>query len=282
MGYSKKKLMLLVDGMPAFPPSVYRILKLTADINCAPKDLVRIIDLDPVLTLKLLQLVNSPYFGLSRQIGSIKQAVVFVGINTIKNLALTIAPLEITRNSEFSPFMDNLRAHAIAVAVIAKHLARRIGVSDLDSTDFFVAGLLHDFGKMALFRLNPNDYFKALRMAAKKNIPLHRAERSVFGVDHTDIGAILGDKWCLPAEFVACMERHHAWDPANTSAMQDCVFVANIIAKIIGVGQSGNPVVENTLPKEISERLGIQLQELIGSLGDLSGDMNKAQIYIHP
>ncbi|MBF0126183.1 MAG: HDOD domain-containing protein [Magnetococcales bacterium] len=282
MGYSTKKLIKLVDGMPAFPPSVYRILKLTADINCAPKDLVRVIDHDPVLTLKLLQLVNSPYFGLSRQISSIKQAVVFVGINTIKNLALTIAPLEmLSRHSPSNPWMDNLLAHAIGVGVIAKHLARRLGISEVESTDFFVAGLLHDIGKMALYRFDTDDYDKALQLAIKKKIPLHMAERHVFGVDHTQVGAMLGDKWCLPLDFVACMGHHHTWNP-DMSPLQDCVFTANIIAKKIKVGESGDPVTENSLPRELELRLGCKLPELIGTLGDLSGEMNIAQILIHP
>jgi putative nucleotidyltransferase with HDIG domain len=250
--------------MPAFPPSVYRILKLTSDINCEPKDLVRVIDLDPVLTLKLLQLVNSPYFGLSRQISSIKQAVVFVGINTMKNLALTIAPLEmLSRDHLSSPHLENLRAHAIAVAVITKHLARCIGISEVNSTDFFVAGLLHDFGKMALYRFIPDDYNKALLLAAKQQIPLHKAEKIILNVDHMQIGALLGDKWCLPTEFVACMRHHHTWDPIQSTVLQECVYTANIIAQTIGVGNSGNPVIPKALPAPIEHRFGATLSELI-------------------
>ncbi len=283
MAYSKKKLIKLVDEMPAFPPSIYRILKLTADINCEPKDLVRVIDLDPVLTLKLLQLVNSPYFGLSRQISSIKQAVVCVGINTMKNLALTIAPLEMLSGTiNDAPFMESLRAHAIGVGVIAKHLARRIGISEVESTDFFVAGLLHDFGKIALFRFTPEAYKSTLDLATKKKITLLQAEQELLGVTHTKIGAMLGHKWRLPVEFVTCMGQHHTRDTTNATALQDCIYTANIVAKKIGIGHSGNSIIENSLPKAIENRLECKLPELIGTLGDLSGEMNQAQIFIHP
>ncbi|MBF0628127.1 MAG: HDOD domain-containing protein [Magnetococcales bacterium] len=282
MGHSKKKLIQLVDGMPAFPPSVYHILKLTADINCAPKELVRVIDLDPVLTMKLLQLVNSPYFGLSRQIGSIRQAVVFVGINTIKNLALTIAPMEmLSRDNLNTPFLEGLLSHAIAVGVVARHLARRGGVSELESTDFFVAGLLHDFGKIALHRFFPRKHAKALALAAKKGIPLHEAERQILNLDHSQIGAMLADKWQLPPACMASMGQHHRWKNRENFLALDCVYAANIIAKTIGVGDSGNPVTETTLPHEIEQRLGGTLPELIGTLGDLSGEMHKVQLLLH-
>ncbi|MBF0614400.1 MAG: HDOD domain-containing protein [Magnetococcales bacterium] len=282
MGHSKKKLIRLVDGMPAFPPSVYHILKLTADINCVPKELVRVIDLDPVLTIKLLQLVNSPYFGLSRQIGSIRQAVVFVGINTIKNLALTIAPMEmLSRDTHNSPFLEGLLSHAIAVGVIARHLARRCGISEVESTDFFVAGLLHDFGKIALHRFFPNKYAKAMAMAAKKQISLIEAERHMLDLDHAQIGQMLADKWRLPPGCVASMGQHHQCPDPDTAPILTCVYAANIIAKTIGVGNSGNPVTETALPTAVEQCLGGSLHELIGTLGDLSGEMHKVQLFIH-
>ncbi|MBF0340431.1 MAG: HDOD domain-containing protein [Magnetococcales bacterium] len=282
MGHSKKRLLRLIDGMPAFPPSIYQILKLTADINCAPKELVRVIDLDPVLTIKLLQLVNSPYFGLSRQIGSIRQAVVFVGINTIKNLALTIAPMEmLSRESMSHPFLEGLLSHAIAVGVIARHLARRGGIPEVDSTDYFVAGLLHDFGKIALHRFFPAAHEKALALAAKKQISLHQAEQKILHLDHAQIGALLAEKWRLPAGCLASMGQHHHWTPEDASPLLDCVYAANIMAKTMGVGLSGNPVTATSLPKPIERRLGGTLQELIGTLGDLSGEMHRVEIFIH-
>lgn len=282
MGHSRKKLIQLVDGMPAFPPSVYHILKLTSDINCPPKELIRVIDLDPVLTFKLLQLVNSPYFGLSRQIGSIRQAVVFVGINTIKNLALTIAPMEMLSHENLNgQFLEGVLSHSIAVGVIARHLARRSGISAEESTDFFVAGLLHDFGKIALHRFFPLQHARALALAAKKPIPLHEAEQEILHLNHAKVGALLADKWCLPPGCAVSMGRHHDWKPKHASPMLDCILAANIIANTIGIGDSGNPITEIALPPEVAFRLGGTLPELIGTLGDISAEIHKLQIFIH-
>ena len=88
-----KKLATAVDGMPAFPKSVQKILELTRDVNSTPNDLVQVIDKDPVVTVKVLRVVNSAYYSLPKQITSINHAVVYLGFNTIKNLALSIAAI---------------------------------------------------------------------------------------------------------------------------------------------------------------------------------------------
>ena len=90
----------MVESMPAFPESVHQVMALTSDINCSPKDLVKVIESDPVMTMKLLKLVNSAYFALSRNIASIQHALVYLGLNTVKNLAISIATVDaLPRNS---------------------------------------------------------------------------------------------------------------------------------------------------------------------------------------
>jgi HD-like signal output (HDOD) protein len=81
----------MCDRMPAFPASVQKVIALTSDINSSPKDLVNVIDHDPVLTMKILKVANSSYFGLSRKIVSINHAVVYLGLTTVKHVALAIA-----------------------------------------------------------------------------------------------------------------------------------------------------------------------------------------------
>ena len=163
MAYSKKKLIRLIGDVPAFPHSIYQILHLASDINFSPKELVEVVGHDPVLTLNILKMVNSHYFGLSQPIGSINQAVVCAGINTIKNLALTVAPLELlSSKKQDDPELNQLLLHSLATGFIAKKLARNLGVSEVDATDYFVGGLLHDVGKVALFSRSLKSRFSAI------------------------------------------------------------------------------------------------------------------------
>ena len=176
------KLAEMVDKMPAFSTSVTKVLQLTSDINCSPKALVEVIDHDPIMTVKILKLVNSAYFGLSKEIVSIKQGVVILGINTLKNLAITIAAMGMLPQKSDSKFdSENFLLHSLGTATISKLLAQKIGVSSKDATDYFVAGLLHDFGKVVLAQFMAEEMEKSLELAANENIPLVDAEMKIIG-----------------------------------------------------------------------------------------------------
>lgn len=121
-----QKLAAAVDGMPAFPKSVQKILELTRDVNCTPKDLVQVIDKDPVVTVKILKVVNSAYYSLPKQITSISHAVVYLGFNTIKNLALSIAAIGMLPKDNAAGFdAQQYLLHSLATASIAKQLDRK-------------------------------------------------------------------------------------------------------------------------------------------------------------
>ena len=92
----QNRLMKVVDQMPPFPKSVHRVIELTNDLNCAPKDLVQVIEHDPVITMKMLKLVNSAFFSLAKSVTSVRHAVVYLGLNTVKNLALTVRKMQVS------------------------------------------------------------------------------------------------------------------------------------------------------------------------------------------
>ncbi|MEO5346646.1 MAG: HDOD domain-containing protein [Magnetococcus sp. YQC-9] len=280
MGLSKQELLRFVDGLPAFPSCVFPILKLTSDINSTPKELVRVIERDPNLTRKLLQQINAPLCGVAHPIRSLRQAAVIVGINTVKNLALTLAPLELFgQDLESTPFFDGQITHALVVGLISQNLARRIGQNAVTSVNFFVAGLLHDFGKIVLHRANPEAHSQALEMANRERIPLQVAERSCLQLDHLEVGALLAKKWCLPPECAASMASHHDPEGPHTPLL-DCVQAANLIAKTLRLGDSGNPLLEPSLPEAMARRLKGTLPELLHGLGELPAELYRLRLFL--
>lgn len=123
-----------------------RILELTRDVNSTPKDLVEVIDKDPVVTVKILKVVNSAYYSLPKQITSIGHAVVYLGFNTIKNLALSIAAIGMLPKDSASGFdVQKYLLHSLATADIAKLLAGR--VKNADAMDCFIARFVTRFWK---------------------------------------------------------------------------------------------------------------------------------------
>ena len=271
-----QRLAAAVDGMPAFPKSVQRILELTRDVNCSPKDLVQVIDKDPVVMVKVLKVVNSAYYSLPKQITSINHAVVYLGFNTIKNLALSIAAIGMLPASNAAGFDgQQYLLHSLATAGIAKQLALR--VDDADPMDCFIAGLLHDFGKVVFAQFMPKEFRKALEHSQWHESSLHEALRSEIGVDHAVVGAMLVEKWRFPPSLVETIANQYGPALKDTD-MIACVFAANQVAKKLQFGFGGNPYVEELSPA-MQKRLGGTLDEVVAVLGDLAPLFEEAKIF---
>ncbi len=273
----QNKLMGIVDQMPPFPKSVHRIIELSADMNCAPKDLVQVIEHDPVITMKLLKLVNSAFFSLARSVSSVRHALVYLGLNTVKNLALSIATVDSLPRKKMDCFSTHeFLLHSLTTASIAQHIAKKFDVKT-DATDVFVAALLHDFGKAVLAQFETDLFAQAVKEAAINKESLHIAELRVIGADHAQVGGMLAEKWELPNELVTCIQTHHQ---GISSPLGDCIFVANQISKQAEFGSGGNTIIEE-LPYYIVQRFGVNMKEMLERLGDLAIEKEKADAFIN-
>lgn len=273
-----QKLAEAVDRMPAFPQSVQKILELARDVSCAPKDLVQVIEKDPLMTVKVLRVVNSAHYGLSKQVTSIGHSVVYLGFNTIKNLALGIAAIGMLPKTHLSGFdAQQYLLHSLATASISKQLAIRL--ADVDPMDCFIAGLLHDFGKVVFAQHLPVEFGKALEISLWNESPLHLALREVIGVDHAVVGAMLIEKWRFAPQLVEAIRCQCDIDPPDNSLVA-CVFAGNQISKRLHLGFAGNPWVAEFPPK-LAQRLGGDLDATIATLGDIHALVESSKIFVH-
>jgi len=263
-----KKLSAAVEKMPAFPKSVQRILELTRDINCQPKELVMVIEKDPVMTMKLLRILNSAYYSLPKQITSVNQSVVYLGINTIKNMALSFAAMGVLPQQNAAGFdVQRYLMHSLTTASLARMLCQKFSQGDIDPTDCYIAGLLHDFGKVVFAQFMPTEFKEALALSSEQGISLHAAEKQIIGADHSLVGAMLVGKWQFPESLADAIRYHHS-EISPENIVQSCLFMGN----------SGNLLVEE-LPPALIERFGGDMDSLIGSLGDLSKVMEEAETF---
>ena len=271
-----QKLTAAVEGMPAFPKSVQRILELTRDVNSTPKDLVEVIDKDPVVTVKILKVVNSAYYSLPKQITSVGHAVVYLGFNTIKNLALSIAAIGMLPKDNPSGFdVQQYLLHSLATAGLAKQLALK--VDDADPMDCFIAGLLHDFGKVVFAQFMPQEFRLALEKCQGQGSSLHAALQETIGADHVVVGAMLVEKWRFAPHMIEAIRHQHLSNYKDTD-MIACVFAANQISKKLNFGFGGNPVFDE-FPPPVQKRLGGTMDEVIASMGDLNSLFQEAQVF---
>ncbi|MCK9605531.1 MAG: HDOD domain-containing protein [Methylomonas sp.] len=274
----EEQLLVFVDKMPAFRSSVQRLLLLAADLNADGREIVQVIESDPLMTVKILKVINSPFYGLAQKISSVQRAVVHLGINTIKNLALSVAAIGVLPTKNQAGFDTHaFLLHSLTTAALCKLLADRLKVPLMQGSDYFVAGLLHDFGKIVFAEFIPTAYKQVLDTAKEQEINLFQAELDILGTDHSQAGKLLAEHWGLANELVEAIDHHHS-EHLHTQ-LGDCLFAANQISKKLGFGFAGNPVVDE-LPPDTAHVFGMNLEDLIIDLGDLSTIKNEALAFI--
>jgi putative nucleotidyltransferase with HDIG domain len=274
----ERKLMTAVERMPAFPKSVQTVLEMTRNINCLPKDLVGVIEKDPVMTVKILRVINSAYYSLPNKITSVGQSVVYLGINTIKNLALSFAAVGILPRFNTSGFdIQRYLLHSLTVAAVSRMLCEKFARAETDPTDCYIAGLLHDFGKVVFAQFMAGEFLQALAIAADFDKPLYVAELEVIGADHAYVGALLAKKWQFAEPLVNCIRDHHN-EIAEPSAMMDCLRMADILCRKHAFGDAGNPWREEELA-HMPQRFGTDIEVVIAALGDLQKIVEDAQSF---
>lgn len=274
----ERKLGVAVERMPAFPQSVQKILELTRDINCLPKHLVTVIEKDPVITMKILRVINSAYYSMPNKVTSVNQSVVYLGLNTVKNLALSIAAVGMLPRVNTSGFdVQRYLLHSLTTASVARQLCTVYADDQGDPGDGYIAGLLHDFGKAVFAQFMADEFREALELSVDSKIPLHEAERRVIGADHAVVGAMLATKWQFPGHLVDCIRDHHALEAPRTPLL-DCVRMANQVCRKLNFGDSGNRWREDE-PITAPDRFGDSFQAVIAATGDLRKILSDAQLF---
>ena len=273
-----KRLSAAVEKMPAFPKSVQRILELSRDINCQPKELVMVIEKDPVMTMKLLRILNSAYYSFPSQITSVNQSVVYLGLNTIKNMAISFAAMGVLPEQNAAGFdVQRYLMHSLTTASLARTLCQKFGDGDVDPADCYIAGLLHDFGKVVFAQFMPAEFKDALALSSEEGTSLHAAEQNIIGADHSLVGAMLVEKWQFPKSLTDTIRGHHS-EISPKNSVQSCLFVADQISKKLSMGNSGNSLIEELSPALV-ERFGGNMDSIIERLGDLSKIVEEAQSF---
>jgi len=274
-----------IAKMPSLSTTVTKVLEICDSPKTSPGDLKRVISLDPVLTGQVLMLINSAYYSLHQKVTSLTKAIIMLGLNTVVNLAVSTAVLESLdgKGTSRSVFMDNFWTHSFCVGVTAKLLAAIKGIPGADREEYFVAGLLHDLGKIPLSICFSSEYRQVLDSAKRKNVPLHRAENIIFGIDHCAVGKMIADKWQLSESINDSLRFHHYWNSRcekENSQFIEIVSLANIFANIFEVELSGNIYHENTHLTNLLERVGIRQTELYELRNTVLDEVEKAKIFL--
>lgn len=273
-----------IDRMPALSTTVTKVLEVCNRLNTSANDLNRIISLDPVLTGRVLKLINSAYYALPEPISSLTRAIIMLGINTVKNLALSTSVVGALKglNTQQVLSSEQFWNHSLCVGVTAKALAGKRGLPYTQRDDYFVAGLLHDLGKMPLLGCFATEYGAAIGRAKQADIPLYQAEQEYFGFHHGWVGKQIAEKWKLSSAISECLDFHHAPEKASKELQPliASVEVANIFVNKEEISSAGDVHPDTSHLPRILQELEIKWEDVEGLKETVLEELDKAQAFI--
>lgn len=203
-----------ISHIATLPEITLRIVELVESPRSTAQDLHKVIANDPALCSRILKVVNSSFYGLPGQIGSINRAIVMLGLNAVKNIAIAASLAKLFRGGDLTPAFSakGLWKHSVSVAATAKLLADKLGLAFSDEA--FLAGLLHDIGLMVEMQYDRNRLVEVLQQvgvdaAGVPAVDMLEVEEQIFGANHQHFGAGLCEKWKFPNNFRFATGHHH-------------------------------------------------------------------------
>ncbi|MFO0775748.1 MAG: HDOD domain-containing protein [Nitrospiraceae bacterium] len=266
-----------LGDLPTLPHIVQKLAATIGRENVSAEDIGSLIEKDQVLSAKVLRLANSPLYGFPARIASVAHAVVVLGLNVVKGLTLCASAFDMMKDAG----MTHLWRHSLGVAMTSHILATRAHLRNPE--ELFVAGLMHDIGKVVLCVKWPDTAAKLTQGAAKlkdKDPTILEVEQAVLSLSHADVGGALAQAWHLPTSLREPILYHHYPTLARDAAQQTAiVHVADVIVKAMGCGNPGDDMVP-VLSQPAWEMVGLNDKALAECLEQASGEFLSIDDYL--
>lgn len=265
-----------IEKIPSLPHVVAKLLETLEDSNTSAEDVNRIIRMDEALTARVLKIVNSAFYGFPRQISTVTQAVVILGFNAVKSIALSASVIQMfgmEGQKEFNrvAFWEN----SLSVGVIANMVGRRINYPLPE--ECLIGGVLHGMGKLVFDLYLHEKFIEALKKARKEKKRLLVTEREVLGIDHCRAGAMLAEKWKLPLQLVEAINYYPEPGLANfNKTLPALVHIGDYVARKKRCGDPGDRIVPRL--NEVSKKiLNLTQRDIIRIMEDSDRELEKVE-----
>jgi len=268
-----------IEGLPTLPTVYAEVEALCKDPNVDADKLARVIETDPSITMKLLKLSNSAFFGFNRQIRAVTDAVALLGNETVQNAVLSISVFEALKDQDESAGVDKKEfwRHSAAVGSIVRFITKKMRI---EREDAFTAGILHDVGKVILDGLFAQFYKTVLDAVDVKKLHIFEAEESTLGLVHTKLGQELAESWGIPDNLIDAIAYHHNPKMADTDCeLASLVHIADAVARNLGVGSGGDPYV-TCIHGFALEQLAVTSEDLVSWEEEMVQTMEKDMAFL--
>ncbi|MHC4662754.1 MAG: HDOD domain-containing protein [Planctomycetota bacterium] len=275
-----RKVVEKIRGLPTLPSILEKMKSVVVNPESTAAQFGEVIVDDPAATSRILRIVNSSFYGLPHRISSVSHAVVILGFNAVKSIIMSSTIFEMFAKAGKEAEFDRVEfwKHSIGVGTAAQVLAKRMGVDETE--EFFVAGLLHDIGKVILDQFLHSIFVKILQTVKGKNCLFVEAEEKALGVTHAQIGGWLFQKWDLAPHLVAAIRFHHDPKLAGKNAKFTAVIhFADILARSLLLGTGG----DEKIPlgdRDAWRALNVPHNELENVFEEIANEYEKAMIFL--
>ncbi len=262
-----------IKNLPTLPMVLRQIQKALRDPKINIHQIAMIVAKDQALASRVIRLINSAFYGVREHVTSVTEAIVMLGLYTLNHLMIGLSVVKLFKNSQLRGLdADKFWEHCFATALIARRIAQLKNCKDPDH--FFIAGLVHDMGRLALDQFLHEDFSKALEISRQSEQPLVECESKAIGFNHCDAGAWLGNKWDFPEPLIASIAFHHGRTAsptldADVRSILETVSSANQLCNNAAIGSSGDdcrrPALRPALPCCVDGVSGAQMEEIINT-----------------
>lgn len=251
-----------VGALPPLPDTALKLMKVMNDPRSSMDNIVEANKYDQAVTGEVLKLCNSAFFGLSRKVTSLNDAMRSLGTMKVLQLVMSVHTNSILSCEQKGYGLEPgvLWKHSVAVALASSQFAQRIRLPDANLV--FTAGLLHDIGKVILNEYVAEEFAEIVRRVTDEGRSFGEAEHQVLGFSHEEVGSLIAEKWRLPSAIVRCIRFHHTpgqVDPPDT--LVDTVYLANCVCLLLGVGL-GEDGLYYRADQAVMERHGLREHDL--------------------
>ncbi len=265
--------------LPTLPDIYHKTLESIHNVDVSIADIARIISNDPALSARVLQLVNSSFYGLLKKVETLTHALALIGTNQLMTIVTGVSAVSVFKNLSSSLLsMQQFWGHSVACGIVCRQLASFMdGV--VNSERYFVSGLLHDIGRLALIQSAPAEMSRILAKARTHRIAMVEAEKQVLGFDHTHVGEFLAHSWNLPVHLETMIRYHHEPEGSKNARDPAVVAVADFLVTALNIGFSGNSELAHFSP-EIWDKLDLSEGILENLVFQLDNQLNDTFVLI--
>ncbi len=264
-----EKIVQSTGDLPAMPHVAAMVIDKLSNSNATPREIHQLIEKDQGLAARVLKVANSPYYGACRSIATVKDAILFMGFDSIRSVVLTAVMKGVFAETGLAEKL--LWEHSIGCAVAARTLGRAVGYPG--NEEAFLAGLMHDVGKAVLFLRRSAEMSEIMQDVYNGDMSFADGEKQVFGFTHSEIGQLVADKWRFAINIEeAIAHHHHPGESQIAPQLAHIVCLANAMCHKLEIGPTRSPCLDLAKLESVKV-LGIDPESLNGMAAEVQGGL---------